>query len=453
MASTKFTAAVVAAVLSVGGGTALAQSSGQTADLARQVEELRARVAELEGQQKAGARDTARVVEEVLRDADRRTQLLATGEELNAGYDDKGFFIASGAFVLRPAVQFQFRYTLDSRSDTPGGDSQVDDGFELRRLRFDLAGSAFTPDFAYFFEVDANRDSGAVTLLEGWGRYMVNKDCGVLFGQFKDPVTHEFVMSTKRQLLADTSLADAVVGGGVTGYTQGVMGLYGAYGKDNPWNVIVGATDGANQANTNYTGDTNDLPVTAAPPAHSLDYGVTGRVEYKVMGDWSAYSQFTSLGCKNDTLVVGAGADFSQGGGDLLVATADVQYNLASGWGFYGAALAKYTEAKLSGLADDTTDWGLLAQGSYLFSQRWEAFARGDVTFLDYDVAAAGGEDTFPELTAGVNYYLRGHKAKITVDVTYLPSGAPAAYTGLGISGTSDGESEVVLRGQFQLLL
>lgn len=453
MASGKVAAILAAAAVSVWTGATQAQTTEQTQDLMRQLDELRARVAELEVQTKASAKDTAQVIDQILRDADRRTHLLATGDDSGAGYDDKGFYIEGGDFVLRPGVQFQFRYVLDSRSDTTGGDSQIDGGFELRRMRFDLGGTAFTPDFIYFFQVDADRDSGNVKLLEGWGRYMVNKNCGVLFGQFKDPVTHENLMSTKKQLLVDTSLVDNVLGDGVASYTQGVMGVYGGYGKDNPWNVVAGITDGANQYNTNYTGDTTSTDFTGAPPPHSLDYGVAGRVEYKVMGDWSAYSQFTSLGCKNDTLVVGAGGDFSQGDGDLLLATADVQYNLASGWGLYGAVLMKYMESTLSGLADDTTDWGLLVQGNYLFSQRWEAFARGDATFLDYDVAAAGGENTFPELTAGVNYYLRGHKAKFTVDVTYLPSGAPAAYTGIGISGTSDGQSEVVLRGQFQLLL
>jgi hypothetical protein len=74
------------------------------------------------------------------------------------------------------------------------------------------------------------------------------------------------------------------------------------------------------------------------------------------------------------------------------------------------------------------------------------------VTFLDEDFVT--GEDTIHEFTAGVNYYLGwdgafGHRAKITVDVVYLPNGSPNDQTGLGVlAGTED---QFVLRGQFQL--
>ena len=53
-----------------------------------------------------------------------------------------------------------------------------------------------------------------------------------------------------------------------------------------------------------------------------------------------------------------------------------------------------------------------------------------------------------------MNHYLGergrlGYRAKFTLDLTYLPDGAPADATGLGILA-SEGE-EWVLRGQFQL--
>jgi hypothetical protein len=85
-------------------------------------------------------------------------------------------------------------------------------------------------------------------------------------------------------------------------------------------------------------------------------------------------------------------------------------------------------------------------------NRQWEVFGRYDVTFLDEDFVT--GEDTFHEFTVGVNYYLgqngsAGHRAKLTVDVVYLPNGSPSDQTGLGIlAGTED---QFVLRGQFQI--
>jgi len=57
-----------------------------------------------------------------------------------------------------------------------------------------------------------------------------------------------------------------------------------------------------------------------------------------------------------------------------------------------------------------------------------------------------------------VNYYLgangsAGHRAKVTIDLNWLPNGAPKPMTGQGYLGDSNGETELVIRGQFQLTL
>jgi hypothetical protein len=45
------------------------------------------------------------------------------------------------------------------------------------------------------------------------------------------------------------------------------------------------------------------------------------------------------------------------------------------------------------------------------------------------------------------------HRAKITVDLTILPNGAPDDMPGLGILDANDGGTEIVLRSQFQLAI
>jgi hypothetical protein len=54
--------------------------------------------------------------------------------------------------------------------------------------------------------------------------------------------------------------------------------------------------------------------------------------------------------------------------------------------------------------------------------------------------------DHLCEITAGMNYYVFDHSAKITFDVVFLPS-APLGYVDSG------GESQFVARVQFQLAL
>ena len=93
-------------------------------------------------------------------------------------------------------------------------------------------------------------------------------------------------------------------------------------------------------------------------------------------------------------------------------------------------------------------------QAGYLLTDQLELFGRYDIIQLDQETE--GGEDTFNEITAGVNYYLgdKGsyvHKAKLSLDVTYLPDGSPSAQTAQGVLGGE--EDQIVVRAQFQLIL
>jgi hypothetical protein len=184
------------------------------------------------------------------------------------------------------------------------------------------------------------------------------------------------------------------------------------------------------------------------------------------MGDWKNYSDFTAKGTKEDLLVAGLAGDWTQSGdGDVITGTTDLQYENASGLGLYGAVVYQYVNSSLQGFTQNSSNWGLLAQGSYLFTGNWEVFARYDATIYDNGPmfkqgGLSTGDDvnTINEITLGVNYYMgadgsAGHRAKFTVDLTYLPDGSPKPATSLGIVDDNGGNAEWILRAQFQLLI
>ena len=412
------------------------------------IRELEAKVAALEAKQSPSINDVNATIDSVLRDAEQRSKLLATGGDAEAGYDN-GFYIRQGNFELRPSIWMQFRNVLNYREDVSAGKSkQIEDGFEVRRMRLDLSGKAFN-NLEYKFQWEANREGGTVSLLDAYVKYMFNNDWGIKGGQFKDPLTHEKLVSSARQLAADRTMLDNIMGGSLYDRVQGVTFIYGGAdpNKGNPWNLEFGLTDGGPSKNTNFT-------------KHGFDFGLVARAEYKVMGDWRDYRDFTAKDTKKDLLVIGGAVDWSQAGdGNLVLGTVDAQWENTAGLGIYGAILLAHRDDGFTG-SGSTTDWGLLAQAGYMLNRSWEVFGRLDITMFDNDVTLSGGstEGTFYEVTVGANYYLGpdgsyGHRAKFTVDLSFLPNGAPAALDGIGVLDANDGGNEIMLRTQFQIMI
>src|SRR2546421_8204913 len=460
--------AAVAGVVLVGAGAARA-AEPSVEELKAQLQELNKKVAALETKQAVNSADVQATINAVLRDAEQRTKLLADIGDFSAGYDTTFFIRAGDAFLLRPQINFQFRNVTDFRKNAGGGtDDRIENGFEVRRLQFILEGNLFSKDITYAFVWNTNRETstqsvkdptgatigtvdvksgGNLFLEDAWVRDMFAEQWGVRIGQFKDPVTHEKLVSDKRLVAVERSMLDATLGGGYEERVQGVTGIFGGYRANQPLYVEVGITDGINSLNTDFT-------------KHTFDFGVAGRVEYKFMGEWKDYNDLTAKGTKADLLVIGGGFDVSQSGdGNSIVGAIDGQGENTTGLGGYGAAIVRQLDKQLTGTADDQTDWGALVQVSYLLTPAWEIFGRYDV--VKFDTARVFGtttEDTFHEITGGVTYYMgdngsAGHRMKITVDLNWLPNGAPAALKGLGYIGDSGGDDEFALRAQFQFLL
>src|SRR5688572_885077 len=366
---------LVAAAIA-GGGPALRAAEPSVDELRREVELLRSQLEAVQAQRAAAvvspafsAADVDAAVDSVLRDADRRSALLADTRAGSAGWDN-GFFIRSddGNYLLKPGVQAQFRNVTTLREDAKqdGEESDIKNGFEFRRLRFRFDGNAVTKDLTYSFVFDVNRGGGGVWLLDAWANWKFNDAWAVKFGQFKDPAHHELLISGFSQLAVERTLVNALLGGNLTDRVQGVSLIYGNYAKDQPLYGEVVFHDGANSKNTDFR-DTVNNPDPALPPTFQANFGFAGRVEFKFAGDWKDYKDYTAKGAKQHLFVLGAGGDWTQrDGSDQYLGTADVQWESPTGLSAYAALYSRSIEPNDDN-GNSRFDWGGQAQIGYLF--------------------------------------------------------------------------------------
>jgi hypothetical protein len=433
------TAAAVTSALTLGFAGATARAAEPTTqELLNQIKQLQAKVEQLEARQNQSSADVAATVDQIVKDAERRSQFLQTeGMNILAGHEKDQFFIrsADGNYSLSPSLELQIRNTTNWNT---AGDDSVENGFDLRRMKIRLEGNAITPDLTYAFQWAMSNSTGTPNLEDAWVRYKFQPDWYVRGGQFKDPRLHEQLVSGRRQLTADRSLLSLVMTGSSDNYTQGVSAIYDR--ADGPLRAEVAFTDGVGSQNTTW----RDFP------ENNTNWGAAGRVEYFVFGDRKQIEDFTALGNTKELLVLGAAGDITQAGSDTVyLHTLDAQWENATGASAYGAYVARFVDTS----GGDSYDWGFQVQGGYLFNPRWEGFVRYDFIKLEDEVAFASGgaEDTFHEFTLGVNYYIQRHFAKFSVVGSWLPNGAPSNQIGLGELAGSD--AEFVLRAQFQLVL
>jgi hypothetical protein len=403
-------------------------------ELREQIEALNAKVQRIEAAEAAEAQTRATSAG-VMEDAVRRSQLLQSGA-VTAGYDGKEFFLGSadGNFKVVPIFQLQIRNNTNWNEDgkDSGGDD-LDNGFEIRRAKAGLKGNAFSKNLKYELRWAFARSGGAPVLELANIGYAFNETWGFRIGQFKDPTIREENVSSGRQLAVDRSLLNELLGGGQTDYVQGVTLLYN--NGDN-FRAELGYIDGANTDNTDYTDGGGGPAIAEVDPS----WGALARAEYKVFGDWKNYDDFSMLKVKENLLVIGAGANFTEGGdSSILFHTVDAQYkNAGLPFGVYAAYVGNQIDGDDSGY-----NWGALLQGSYMINDKLEVFARYDYTDID------SAEDQYSEITVGGNYFFAGHNAKATIDVGFLPDGSPTSESGIGVKEGDD--FQFVVRGQFQL--
>src|SRR5205809_7563794 len=76
-----------------------------TRELLDQIKQLQSKVEQLEAKQSQTSADVAATVEQIVKDAERRSTLLQTSGDFLAGHDDKTFFLksADGNYLIIPS--------------------------------------------------------------------------------------------------------------------------------------------------------------------------------------------------------------------------------------------------------------------------------------------------------------------------------------------------------------
>ena len=396
----------------------------------------------------ATADEVRAIVAEMLSDAETRSSLLQGGG--SAGWDD-GFFIESGdgSFRLNIGALVQFRYVASFGDDLGGNvDNDFDGDFQTRTTRLIFDGHIYDDWFfkvqGNFSESEATSGDSDLNLENAYVGYSFEDGGSLIVGQMKVPLLREELVDQGHQLAVDRSLTNEYF---TAGYTQGV-----AYKWDSEsfrWTAAL--TDGANQRNSDL--NSNGLG--------NSDFSITWRGEFLLSGSWEQFDDFTSPMGSEDGFLIGVAGHYQTGPGDtandadIFAYTGDISYE-GDGWNVFLAGMGRDIDPDTGA---DFHDYGLVLHGGIYVTEDTELYGRYSHVFLDDDVLAPGSEDENAAFTVGVNHYLHGHAAKLSVDVVYYLDEAIATPFGGGLGtdttigrlGDTD-DGEVSIRAQMQLM-
>lgn len=353
------------------------------------------------------------------------------------------------AFAPRVSGYLQFRYNINNRDVAVGEDTAL--GFQNARTVLEVQGNVGSDAWGYYvsglWSDDSSQDGGlggsSFTLRDAYVTYKLDNGWNIGWGQAKAPVLREELVGDTVQLAADRSNFNRAFSGG---RTQGIIANY----TGDSFRGWLAFTDGANTANTDFTGN-------------EADYSLTARGEYKWAGDWKQSNDFTSFQGSPYFGMVGAAIHWQSGGStfgpnagstsdtDLLLLTVDASAE-GNGWNFFGAFAYRSLDPAAGSRLDD---YGFLLQGGVFLAPQWELFGRFDMVFPDDNYTA---DNEFTTIAIGVNHYItpESHAAKLTIDWQYFfdqASDSALAVTSStgGLLGSAD-DGEWNLRAQFQLV-
>ncbi len=384
-------------------------------------------------------------------------------EEVKVGYDG-GFVIASSKqldldsrespFRLQINGWGQLRYTYFESEGAAENENQ----FQLSRGRLVFRGSAFTPDFNYFVQLDGRSSSGDdIRLLDyyldydfGRHRFGLPKNrIGFRTGRWKMPFTMARYLSGREFEFTDRSVASTYfdvnrsLGWGLFGFTQLLQRPF-------DWEVAIynGLVTGGAE-----TGSSGDLDANFAYSWRIFWYPTGSDWGPGELADFEGHCRFTTrvgAGFANSTInaigqtefdsirVVDSGQQLASLVGPLGVFQYNVdlyQLNFSSkyrGWSF----TTEYYMRQLNGFQGAAVpilfDNGLWMQiGKFIVPRKFQLLARWSRVSGDSGTLGACDQST-DERAGGFAWYFREQQAKLVFDFTRL-DGAPISSAALNI--------------------
>ncbi len=345
--------------------------------------------------------------------------------------------------------EVQMRYVAVRRG--AGADS-LDAGFQIRRARLIVSGWFLDPRLTFRVRPSYDRATGNLQFDDAWVAWGRDDGLKVRLGQSKVDVLREEYIPNFSELAIEASYASTYFG---LDYTQGLQLVWGG-GR---WRPSLVFHDGSYGANTDFNADRTTV-------------AVAGRLEWLVSGDWASFAGSSGWSASTPGLLAGVAADWERGqrapsraspdvtklsvdvsavrpGASLLAALYVQHFTIR--WGGAG------TPANLNG----ANQFGVVAQaGVFAVRDLVELFGRyewmdfGGVYYRNSAGAVQAGSRDLPVdrlgiATAGVNWYLRGEAAKLSLDLQLTGDPVPVDNTGVGLLRFDRG-NELALRTQFQ---
>ena len=457
------------------------------AHLRQEVEVLRAETRQ-EWLTEERATEMRSLVADVLADSSSRTSLQDAAA--TAGWSpDSGFYLrsADNRFMLQVSGLLQARYMWSRTSNAgfantgPGGqaerlpDNQY--GFDLPHSRLVFKGHVFEPGIRYYIRTqfdsfgtlqtggqNANAASvGGLNLLDAYVAFDLDNQWSIRFGQFKLPFARESLISVQNLLTAGRSSVDQLMG---IGRSQGIE--LSTRGTDFAWSFAFsdGGTDNLLAGDSNNSGyfPVGTQPLNSPYWDQQASYGFTTRIEYKLAGDWSEFSEMTSPIGEENGIMLGLAGHYQMGSAptdlpvnvfqleptyvgsgnnEWITVTGDASFNFG-GASLYGAVYYSNSESKWSrstggnlfnaqpSVSGTTNLLGVLVQGSMYMTPKWELFARYEYIdpitqpTLNQFTDSGGNPINIPPkmsplsiATIGANWYLDGQDLRWSFQFGY----------------------------------
>lgn len=394
---------------------------------------------------------------------------------VKVGYDS-GFVIASerqndlqvgeSPFLMRLNGWGQIRHTI-FESDGP---NRSVNQFQLKRARVIFSGSAFTPDFTYFLQLDGRSSSGDdVRLLDYYmtfdlGRHLLGRDAGRIgfkAGKYKVPFTMARYLSGRELEFSDRSMASTYFDVNRS-LACGLFGNVEAWPTPIQWEVAIfnGLVTGGAETGSSGTLDNN--------------FAYSTRLFAFPLGDWGTsqladFEQHQSLalrigfGFANSTIDRDGTTEFNRvrvvDSGNTLanilpmnidsytVNTFAVDFSTKfRGWSTSVEYYFRYINQFQGGSVPGLFDHGLWLQvGKFVVPDKLQLISRWSRVDGDSGTLGAANQSS-DEIAAGIVWYLRDQHAKATLDFTHL-DGAPIDSSALDIS---PGDRGWLIRSQIQ---